>query len=62
MVASNYRPYRAPEPDPTPEEIAKRAAEIRATWDKELFAKRAGLADQGWAVPVASLPPEIDLL
>lgn len=56
------KPTHGQRPDPTPSEIAARCAEIQATWDKELFAKRAGLADQGWAGPVASLPPEIDLL
>ena len=38
--ACNVKPYREKYVDPTPEEIAERAAEIRAEWSEQLTRQR----------------------
>ena len=44
------------EPDPTPEEIAERAAEIRAGWTEVEHRRRAGLPEtSGWEAPQVSV-------
>ena len=39
---------------PTPEEIARRAAEIREGWTEQERAKRLGFVEKLWAVPEVS--------
>lgn len=42
--------------DPTPEEIAERAAQIRAGWSELEHRRRAGLAEtSGWEAPTVSV-------
>jgi len=49
------RKRRQTVPDPTPEEIAERAAEVRATWTENEEAKRRTGPAPIWAVPVFSV-------
>lgn len=42
--------------DPMPDEIARRAAEIRATWDADEELKRRERPQVPWEVPTASRP------
>jgi len=52
-----YDEYRGKlETDPLPHEIARRAAEIRGTWDTEEELKRRERAQVPWEVPIAYHP------
>ena len=44
------------EPDPTPEQIAERAAEVRQHWSELEHRRRAGLPEtSGWEAPTVSV-------
>jgi len=49
--------------DPTPEEIAERAAEIRAEWCDEVRAQRETVRQRkDWRPPVHQMPREVKSL
>lgn len=48
------RPPGVQQPSPTPEQIAERAAEIRARWSDDEHYRRAGLEPPTWTPPRAA--------
>jgi hypothetical protein len=56
-----YKPVRGP--DPTPAEIAERAAAIRASWDADTEARRRGVVERfpAFEVPEIRVPLAVRL-